>query len=149
MFDMGSIEKIYCVIRFCYVHFYVYYVLYFRHDWECDSFRKSMCVSTSMGKSIVVDRMYPSSYVLLIGQDLQADMLISVMIYLILFGIVKVYYYLHDLAYDNLQNNFREYLQLFDNVVKGYAFQSVSLVEGLLDLVLNWLDKFDSPLIST
>ena len=44
------------------------------------------------------------------------------MIDLMLFGIVKVYHYLHDLAYDNLKKNYREYLQLFDNVVKGYAF---------------------------
>ena len=44
------------------------------------------------------------------------------MIDLMLFGIVKVYHYLNDRAYDNLKKNFREYLQLSDNVVKGYAF---------------------------
>ena len=139
MFDMGAIEKIYCVIRFCYVHFHVDYLLHFRDDWECDSLRISTCVSTSMGESIVVDRMYRSSYVHLIGQDFQANVIISVMIDLMLFGIVKVHHYLHDLAYDNLKKNFREYLQLSDNVVKGYAFQNVSLVGCLLVLVFLWV----------
>ena len=96
-------------------------------------------VSTPMGESIVVDRMNRSSYVFWIGQDLQADVVISVMIDLMLFEIVKVYHYLHHLAYDNLQKNFREYLQLSDNIVKGYAFQSVSLVGCLLDLVIVWV----------
>uniref|UniRef100_M1DI84 Uncharacterized protein n=1 Tax=Solanum tuberosum TaxID=4113 RepID=M1DI84_SOLTU len=75
-----------------------------RHDLEYDSLRMSTCVSTSMGESIVVDRMYRSSYVLLKGQDPWADLVISVMIDLVLFGIVKVYhwFYMHDLAYENL-----------------------------------------------
>ena len=139
MFDMGAIEKIYCVMQFCYVHFYVDYLLNFIHDLECDSLRISTCVSTSMGESIMMDRMYRSSYVLSIGQNFQVNVVISVMIDLMLFGIVKVYHYLNDRAYDNLKKNFREYLQLSDNVVKGYAFQSVSLVGCLLDLVIVWV----------
>ena len=96
---------------------------------------------TSMGEFLVVDRMYRSSYIFLIGQDPWLDLFTSVMKYLMLFEKLEIYhyFYMHNLAYGNLQKSFHEQLWLSDNVVKGSASQRVPFVGCLLYLVLIWI----------
>ena len=56
---------------FGFVHLYLIHFLCFKHGLEYDSLHMLMCVSISVGESLVVHRMYRSSYVL--GSDLWED----------------------------------------------------------------------------
>lgn len=63
---MFTTERVSYVIQPWFVFFLGYHLLRFRHGLKCDSLHILVCVSTSMREFLVVNRMYRSSYVLLI-----------------------------------------------------------------------------------
>ena len=61
---MDIMEEVFSFIRPWFYTSLCDYLLHFKHGLEYDSIHILICISTTMGEPLVVDRMYRSSYVL-------------------------------------------------------------------------------------